>query len=364
MRRDGTVKVLDFGLAKALDAGRRRGAVPTRAWHTRPALVMGTPAYMSPEQARGEAAVDRSADIWAFGVILYEVLTGISPFARHTTADTLASVLGAPPDYALLPPNTPSPIRHLIRRCLERDRKRRWQHMGDARIELEEALREVGGEGHSDSVADTGTGGRARPRLLWIAATAIVVVAVAAFFGALVAWTTRQPEAPEEMSTSRRRRPRVRSRWRFRRTADARVRRQLRRKVSAVASETERSCRSRSLRNRKRCFSRSGLPNSREIAFSVETDLKRINIDSGVVQTVAPYVSGGGGAWTEDRHPAGDAQSSVAVNAGPGDGWPGNTCHQKHLRISMAIAFRSCYQTVAISCFLPEAKVEESTSAV
>ena len=130
------------------------------------------------------------------------MLTGISPFARHTTADTLANIRGTPPDYALLPPNTPSPIRHLIRRCLERDRKRRWQHIGDARIELEETLStsEVGGStGRSDSVAAAGTaGGRVRPRLLWIAAPAIVVVAVAAFFGALVAWTTTTTRDTEE----------------------------------------------------------------------------------------------------------------------------------------------------------------------
>ena len=102
VRRDGTVKVLDFGLAKALSPAAGAGAVPT-AMATEAGLVMGTPAYMSPEQARGETAGPQ-ADIWAFGVVLYELLTGMSPFVRHTTADTLASVLGAPPDYALLPP--------------------------------------------------------------------------------------------------------------------------------------------------------------------------------------------------------------------------------------------------------------------
>jgi Tol biopolymer transport system component len=132
-RPDGAVKVLDFGLAKPL------------AWSTdpvdvsRPGRIAGTPAYMSPEQARGEP-VDSQADIWSFGVVLFELLTGVSPFARKTSAETIAGVLSAAPDYSLLPVETRPPVRHLMRRCLERDRRRRLKHIGDARLELEEAL--------------------------------------------------------------------------------------------------------------------------------------------------------------------------------------------------------------------------------
>ena len=82
---------------------------------------------MSPEQARGEAAGPQ-ADLWSFGVVLYELLTGVSLFGRQTTADTLASVLGTPPDYSVLPADTPANARHLVRRCLEKDRKRRLHH--------------------------------------------------------------------------------------------------------------------------------------------------------------------------------------------------------------------------------------------
>ncbi len=154
---DGVVKVLDFGLAKALAPAS--GDAPTlTAVPTQAGVILGTPAYMSPEQARGEAA-GRQADIWSFGVVLYELLTGVSPFGRQTTAETLASVLGTQPDYSVLPPNTPASARHVVRRCLEKDRKRRLQHMGDVRIEIEDALAALTADavpGATDAVATTG----------------------------------------------------------------------------------------------------------------------------------------------------------------------------------------------------------------
>jgi serine/threonine-protein kinase len=142
-RPDGTVKVLDFGLAKPLAWSTDAAAA------TKSGMIGGTAAYMSPEQARGEA-VDALADVWSFGVVLFELLTGVSPFVRKTATDTLASVLSATPDYSLLPPDTPLSVRHLIRRCLEKDRRRRFKHIGDARIELEEALSPTRAEGLSN----------------------------------------------------------------------------------------------------------------------------------------------------------------------------------------------------------------------
>ncbi len=137
VRPDGTVKVLDFGLAKSLSP---TGAeMPTLTGISFPGAIIGTPAYMSPEQARGEET-GRETDIWAFGAVLYEMLTGVSPFARPTSPETLAQVLTAPVNESLLPAATPGSVRRLVRRCLERDSKRRWHHMGDARIEIEEAL--------------------------------------------------------------------------------------------------------------------------------------------------------------------------------------------------------------------------------
>ena len=137
IRGDGTVKVLDFGLAKASDLPTSPDA-PSLA-PTETGMVLGTPAYMSPEQARGEDT-DHQSDIWAFGVVLFELLTATSPFARATTADTLAAVIGSAPDYSRLPAETPASVRRLLRHCLEKTRARRYRHIGDVRLQLEDAL--------------------------------------------------------------------------------------------------------------------------------------------------------------------------------------------------------------------------------
>jgi serine/threonine protein kinase len=139
VRADGVVKILDFGLAKAEGVlQRNRSAAGRRAdAETANGVILGTPAYMSPEQARGET-VDRRTDTWAFGCVLFEMLTGQRPFAGETPADTIAAVLEREPDWTLLPPTTPDGVRRLLRRCLEKNSPRRLRDMGDARLELEE----------------------------------------------------------------------------------------------------------------------------------------------------------------------------------------------------------------------------------
>ena len=163
---DGAVKVLDFGLAKALDAesgGTRLQDSPTM---TSPAMTMagvilGTAAYISPEQARG-AVVDKRADIWAFGVVLFEMLTGRTCFAGETVTDVLAAIVRAEPDWTALPPDTPARVRDLLKRCLAKDRRQRLHDIGDARLEIEAALGTVEEAGPSSTVVAMPAGRRAR----------------------------------------------------------------------------------------------------------------------------------------------------------------------------------------------------------
>jgi serine/threonine protein kinase/WD40 repeat protein len=176
---EGKVKVLDFGLAKAAPLA---GADPQNRV-TKPGRVVGTPAYMSPEQARGKSA-DRRADIWSFGSVLYEMLTGRLPFEGETATDTLARIIEREPDWDLFPPTTPKNIRVLLRRCLTKDLSRRLQHMGDAVIELDETLNVP----QDDSVIAEPLGGRSR-RILWrvgiactLAGLTIVLIAAVLFF--------------------------------------------------------------------------------------------------------------------------------------------------------------------------------------
>jgi eukaryotic-like serine/threonine-protein kinase len=137
---EGKVKVLDFGLARALEGdptNSNPANSPTLTLEsTRAGMILGTAAYMSPEQARGKV-VDKRADIWAFGVVLYEMLSGRITFEGETVSDTLAAVLRADIDWSHLPADTPPKVRRLLQRCLERDPKRRLRDIGDAWIEME-----------------------------------------------------------------------------------------------------------------------------------------------------------------------------------------------------------------------------------
>ena len=167
---DGRVKVLDFGLAKATaaDEGTTSASYsPTlTAAATRRGEIMGTAAYMSPEQARGRP-VDRRADVWAFGCVLYEALAGRAAFEGETITDILASVVRSEPDWGALPRATPEPARRLLRRALQKDPKDRLRDMADARLDLGDAMAALQGGGApgarsggwTDGEARVGTGG-------------------------------------------------------------------------------------------------------------------------------------------------------------------------------------------------------------
>jgi len=175
VRSDGTVKVLDFGLAKALDPGAGSAEVSQRPTLTSPAatgigVILGTAAYMSPEQARGKL-VDKRADIWAFGCVLYEMLTGRRAFPGEGVSDTLAKVIERNPDWNALDVVAPAPIARLVRRCLQKDPQDRLRDIGDARLELREAL----------STSDHGATlesplVRSRLTIAWISTVAAAVV--------------------------------------------------------------------------------------------------------------------------------------------------------------------------------------------
>jgi serine/threonine-protein kinase len=182
---DGRVKVLDFGLAKALEPPGGPPGDLTQSPTLSPAItgamtgtnvILGTAGYMSPEQARGQV-VDKRADIWAFGVVLFEMLTGRRLFVGETVSDTLAAVLRLDPDWTSLPASTPGPIRVLLRRCLERDPKRRLRDIGDARLSIEDAL---AGAPEGEASAPSPAGRPAPRRLLSLAALAAVIAAFAA----------------------------------------------------------------------------------------------------------------------------------------------------------------------------------------
>ena len=179
VRPDGTVKVLDFGLAKAMDPAGASGpdvanspTIPARA--TQMGMILGTAAYMAPEQARGKA-VDKRADIWAFGVVLYEMLTDRRAYHADDVSDTLAAVLTRDVDWAAIPPGTPPRLLRLLERCLERDAKLRLRDIGEARVLLSGPL-----EPPAPSAAVSPATRRAAwPGLLgWLVAAAATAVAV------------------------------------------------------------------------------------------------------------------------------------------------------------------------------------------
>jgi len=140
---DGKAKVLDFGLAKASEGHSSSSMdvtdAATMSQATRPGAILGTAPYMSPEQARGRT-LDKRTDIWSFGVVMYESLTGVCPFSGETMTDSLGAILHRDMNWDLLPSDTPAVVRLLLRRCLQRERKRRLQDINDARVEIEEAI--------------------------------------------------------------------------------------------------------------------------------------------------------------------------------------------------------------------------------
>jgi hypothetical protein len=207
IRPDGTVKILDFGLAKALDSHGASGTgqagrpdlslsptITSPAQMTGMGVILGTAAYMSPEQAKGRS-VDKRADVWAFGAVLYEMLTGRRCFQGDDLSDTFAAILRADPNWTALPSETPAAIRRLLRRCMEKDVRSRLSDMAMARIELRDAETEPrGGAAVASNIA------QARPSAVRRIVPYAAVVLAALMTGAVV-WRVRQPvEVPRPLA--------------------------------------------------------------------------------------------------------------------------------------------------------------------
>jgi hypothetical protein len=198
VRADATVKVLDFGLAKAFEPSGSSSpnvtASPTISiYATKASVILGTAAYMAPEQARGRV-VDTRADIWAFGCVLYEMVTGTRAFNSDDVTDTIVAVVSKEPDWQALPAAA-SRLRPLLARCLRKHAKQRLQAIGDARIQIEELI------STSEGVAATGAPVTAPSRRVAPAATAALVAGV--LMGALLMWALTRPAPPNRMLTSR-----------------------------------------------------------------------------------------------------------------------------------------------------------------
>jgi serine/threonine-protein kinase len=192
--RGGDVKVLDFGLAKAFAGDKSNpdfSHLPTVTATELTGAIRGTPAYMSPEQARGQA-VDKRTDIWAFGCVLYEMLTGQVPFPGNTISDTIAAILEREPEWSALPDSTSASIRRLLQRCLEKDPRRRLHDIADARLEFEDAL--AGRDIDASKVAPSWPFARGL-----VFATAIAGLAL----GVVGMWTISSRVAPETAAPAR-----------------------------------------------------------------------------------------------------------------------------------------------------------------
>ncbi len=296
VRPDGTVKVLDFGLAKVFDpAALHSGSAtnsPTISVHaTQAGVILGTAAYMAPEQARGKL-VDRRADLWAYGVVLYEMLCGGRLFRGEEITDTLALVLTKEPDWTALPPDTPEPIRRLLRRCLDKDPKRRLASAADARIEIDEALREPAGPGSQPLPRDV------RSVRQWQAIAAVVTLVALG----LAAWLFRPSAQPPATRVE------VSPPEGVTRSDSASVSPDGRRMILSTASPGGLWLRDlgsvdwRLLPGTEGGESPFWSPDGRYVAFAVGNELKKVDTSGGPPETLCtvPASLMGSGTWNRD----------------------------------------------------------------
>ena len=292
---EGVVKVLDFGLAKAADPAPSNPSTnsPTLTLRaTQAGLIMGTAGYMAPEQAAAKP-VDRRADIWSFGVVLWEILTGQRLFTGETTAHILAGVIRADIDFTKLPPATPEPIRALLCRCLDRNVKNRLQWIGEARFMIDQC-----GAGSIEAAPPIRPHPAAGSKLAW----AIAALALLSAAAAVSAWRRDRAGTPD---------PQV-----LRYTLDLPERTGLSGfaispdgRYVAIVGTGERgqlwvralnSLRAQPLSGTERAAFPFWSADSRFIAFFASDKLKKIAVTGGPAQTVCGAPNSRGGAWSRD----------------------------------------------------------------
>jgi eukaryotic-like serine/threonine-protein kinase len=300
LRPDGTVKVLDFGLAKALQpagamvVSHSMSPTITTPAMTQAGMVLGTAAYMSPEQAKGREA-DRRSDAWAFGCVLFEVLTGTRSFAGDDVSDTLVAVLRDEPAWSALPMGTPPAIRRLLRRCLEKDRARRLGDLHDARLEIDDARDEP-----RDDVRAGVPTSRRYERLAWLSGLALVSVVAAV--GVLwrpgaVPPATPLPEMHVDIAVPPTTEPASLAispdgqTLAFVATSEGQSRLWLRPLSTGSA---------RVLPETDGAHFPFWSPNGQSVAFFADEQLKRIDIDGGSPRTLASASNAVGGSWGPD----------------------------------------------------------------
>ena len=298
VRSDGTVKVLDFGLAKAMDppagSSPQMSQSPTLSLHaTQAGIILGTAAYMAPEQARGKT-VDKRADIWAFGAVLFEMLTGTRAFGGEDLTVTLARVVEREPDFDALPSSVPPRVAQALRVCLRKDPKQRVGDIRDVRLALEGAF-----ESAAPQTTPLATASASRGRLPWMAALAVSAALIAALAVPALRYMrqTLPPETRVDIVT-----PATDQPTDFALSPDGR-------QIVFVASGDGASrlwLRSLATTTAQPLAGTEGAqspfwsPDSRAVGFFANGQLKRIDLNGGTPQTLAPASSGRGGTWNAD----------------------------------------------------------------
>jgi serine/threonine protein kinase len=298
---EGAVKVLDFGLAKALADDPGSSDIDTSptlsGMSTRAGVLLGTAAYMSPEQAKAKS-VDRRADVWAFGCVLYEILTRKKAFRGDSVADTLAAVLKEEPDWSRLPSSTPTRLRDLLQRCLKKEVKQRLQAIGDARVALDEI---VSGSPENTSLA---VSGHTRP---WVAWSGCALACTIALTVAFVHFREKSPSAPKSVrfQISLPEKPVLQTTGAFAVSPDGRQLAFAAAGPDGISRLWVRALDSLETRPVLGTESISTVffwaPDSQLIAFSSVGKLKKVNISGGPAETLCDIPGNAiGGAWSSD----------------------------------------------------------------